>query len=94
MAPTSGIDRIGKCLAIFSCEKYKNDSENIPSTCSALSLLKKVLASFYGNRLKKKNKTKQNMLRSLEFAVSVVLGKIVTVIYYQFSWSERPSATF
>lgn len=48
--------------AIVLCEKYRNDLENIPSTYSPLSLLKQVLASFYGNRLRKKN-----MLRSLDF---------------------------
>lgn len=49
---TAGADTVAKCVDIFLCENYKNDSENIPSICSPLSLphLKKVFTSFYGNK--------------------------------------------
>lgn len=61
LALTAGVDMVAEHPAIVLGEKYRNDLENIPSTYSPLSLLKQVLASFYGNRLRKKN-----MLRSLD----------------------------
>lgn len=83
VAPTASIDIIAKCLPIFLCENYRNDSENIPSTYSPLSLpvLRNVLVSMA--QVKKKNKKREkNMLRSLKFTVSVQLVKIVSIICY------------
>lgn len=39
---TAGVNMVAACLAIILCEKYRNESENIPTTCSPLSPLKQV----------------------------------------------------